>query len=223
MVRIASLIALSMTSLTAMAADCNNQGADERQHCEFLRDSSSNLKSAHADALRVTGNNDAMKSVDELFDLQMKNCNNYKCKSDVSAMYYGVISGIPKAKIIKGGKKLSLDEACDATTKMRYFSALAAYSPTSSAQIYERQALEFGREVQIYDISPFIKAYLSHVSNDFKQAYLEGDAPFQSMFTSMFSRCMSKPYEQLPSITSLVRNDMIDMGPLINVYKKAVR
>lgn len=211
---------MSLASMASAASECSNQDDKEQFNCEFLKDSAENLQIAHSEAVKITGNNDSLKSVDELFKLQMGNCKNYKCKGNTQALYYGVISGISKYKTTISGKKLSLDDACDATTKMRYFAAVAAYSQSSEAEVAERQSIEFGRKVQVYDVRNYIKAYLSPASNEFKQAYFEGDAAFQSLFVSMFGRCMSKPYEYLPTMSELVRSDLIDMGQLIEVYKK---
>ncbi|WP_447881064.1 hypothetical protein [Serratia fonticola] len=226
MAKTARLLMISIISLipmTSFASECPSQDKDEKFYCEVLRDSSKNIKTAHAEAEKVTGNNSSLKSIDELYGLQMKNCKNYKCKSNVSSAYYGVISNIPGSKVVSGGGKLSLEEACDATTKMRYFAALSAFSPASSARAAEHQSREFGKMVQIDDVEPYIKAYLEPSSNEFKQAYLEGDAAFQSMFVSMFGSCMSNPYRYLQTASALVRNDMLDMGSLIAVYKKAAR
>lgn len=211
---------LSLVSMASTASECSNQDDKEQFNCEFLKGSAKNLQIAHSEAVKVTGNNDSLRSVDELFRLQMSNCKNYKCKGDVQAMYYGVISGIPKHKVKIGGKKLSLNDACDATTKMRYFAAIAAYSQSSESAVAERQSIEFGSKVQVYDVRNYIKSYLSPVSNEFRQAYLEGDSVFQGLFVSMFGRCMSKPYEYLPTMPELVRSNLIDMGQLIDVYKK---
>lgn len=211
---------LSLVSMASAASECSSQDDKEQFNCEFLKDSAKNLQIAHSEAVKITGNNDSLRSVDELFKLQMENCKNYKCKGNTQAQYYGVISGIPKYKSTVSGNKLSLDEACDATTKMRYFSALAAYSQSRVAEVAERQSIEFGSKVLIYDVKNYIKAYLSPTSNDFKQAYYEGDAAFQSLFVSMFGSCISKPYEYLLTMPEMVRSNMIDMGQLIKVYKK---
>lgn len=214
------IILFIMSPSYAVYADCINTDKNEQSLCEGMGDIVSNVRAAHHRAKEVMGDNESLSSLDELYKLQVNNCNNYKCLTDVSSKYYYVLSNSIRKKPVHVDKRLTLDEACEYTTNMRYYSALAAYSPLANVKASEDKARSYANMVLINDVSTFINAYAQPASIKFRQAYREGDAAFNRMFSSMIGSCKSVPANYLISLPDLVRSNAITFDELIEIYKR---
>lgn len=213
----ASLLSIPLTS---MSAGCQQSDGDEKFACENYESIKKNIDSVTAEAGRVMPGNSSLKSLNKLYGLQIKNCNNFKCRSDVASKYYMVVSSAIKSKPSHVDKKLTLEQACEATTQMRYYSAVAAFSPLNEARRAEVNAKRFGREIMVYDIAPYVQAYLDPASVRFRQAYMQGETALISMFTPMMGNCQSVPASSIPTLAKLVRSDGIEFDSLIKVYQR---
>lgn len=218
LVKLLPLTFCAFLPLLTHAAECKNTDASEQINCEALNTILQKITPAHEEAVKATGDNASLKSLDALYDSQIKNCKDSQCRLDVSAHYHSLISAIPNAKVggEGGGGKLLVDNACDSTSKMKYSTALAAYSSGKSAKDAEVRAQAFGREVMVSDVSRYIEYYASPQANSFKQAYGEGRETLQDLFVAEYMQCLSDPYSSLPSLPDMVRNNRIDFSDIIH-------
>ncbi|MFW5410795.1 hypothetical protein B7L51_019535 [Pectobacterium brasiliense] len=219
-IRYAFFVSLIFASTPSISASCQQSDENEKFACESYASIKKNVANLMNDANRVMVGNSSLRSLNTLYDLQVKNCKNFKCRTDVSSKYYMVVRNAIDLKPSHVEKKLTLEQACEAITYMRYYSAVAAFSPSDEAYRAEVNAKRFGRDIMVDDITPYVKSFLSPSSVSFRQAYIQGDAALAAMFTQAMGSCQSVPTAFIPTLPNLVRSDGIDFDELIKVYQR---
>ncbi|AOM39687.1 hypothetical protein A9255_03230 [Xenorhabdus hominickii] len=217
------ILAALFLSFQSLAAGCISSDLDEKKACEEVKKLKPNVDKLMVSAKKITQNNNSFQSLSRLLSAQMNHCKNNKCYSATLSNYFFVLVGINNREKTKiNGKKMNISEACDDVTRMRYFSALSAYSLDYSDQnLYEGKAKEFGKKVFISDVSPYIKAYLEPVNIKYRRAYIAGQSYFDNIFADRLGGCKSEPFTVIPTLPLMVLNNIITFDDLTEIYQKS--